>query len=44
MILELAVSGNANVIVTGDHDLLALDSFKGIAVITPQKYLANYST
>jgi putative PIN family toxin of toxin-antitoxin system len=44
MILELAVSGNANAIVTGDNDLLVLDPFRGIAVITPQKYLETFSS
>jgi len=28
--LELAVSGNANIIVTGDRDLLVLNYFSGI--------------
>jgi uncharacterized protein len=37
--LELAVSGGASQIVTGDDDLLALHPFRGIAVITPQRFL-----
>lgn len=37
--LELAVAGNADFIVTGDGDLLALDPFEGIAVITPARFL-----
>lgn len=44
MILELAVSGNASVIVTGDNDLLVLNLFRGIAVIMPQKYLETFSS
>jgi putative PIN family toxin of toxin-antitoxin system len=32
--LELAVNGNADVIVSGDADLLALDTFRGIPIIT----------
>ena len=42
--LELAVSGGASRILTGDADLLALHPFRGIAVITPQQFLeANQS-
>lgn len=39
MILELAVSGKADCIVTGDQDLLALDPFQGIRIVTPQAFL-----
>ncbi|MEX1204444.1 MAG: putative toxin-antitoxin system toxin component, PIN family [Dongiaceae bacterium] len=39
--LELAVNGNADLIVTGDKDLLALDPFRGIAILTPAGYLAR---
>ena len=38
-ILELAVSGNADCIVTGDDDLLTLNLFRGIAIITPADFL-----
>ena len=37
--LELAVNGEANMIVTGDKDLLALNPFRGIAIVTPLVYL-----
>lgn len=37
--LELAVSGHATHIVTGDHDLLTLNPFQGISVLTPQAFL-----
>lgn len=37
--LELAVSGRARWIVTGDSDLLALNPFRGIAITTPQAFL-----
>src|SRR5947209_3375587 len=39
--LELAVSGRASHILSGDADLLALHPFRGIAVVTPQVFLAN---
>jgi putative PIN family toxin of toxin-antitoxin system len=38
--LEVAVNGNANLIVTGDQDLLALHPFRGMAIRTPAQYLA----
>jgi putative PIN family toxin of toxin-antitoxin system len=37
--LELAVDGNADLILTGDLDLLALHPFSGIAIVTPADYL-----
>ena len=43
MILELAVSGNAEVIVTGDDDLLAMNPFKDISILNPQSFLKNSS-
>jgi putative PIN family toxin of toxin-antitoxin system len=38
--LELAVCGNADVLVTGDDDLLVLNPFRGIAVLTPRDFLS----
>jgi putative PIN family toxin of toxin-antitoxin system len=37
--LEVAVHGRADLIVTGDRDLLAIHPFRGIAILTPAKYL-----
>jgi len=39
--LELAVSGKASHIVSGDADLLVLHPFRSIAILTPQAFLAN---
>jgi putative PIN family toxin of toxin-antitoxin system len=39
--LELAVSGRASHVLTGDGDLLALHPFQGVAVVTPQAFLAS---
>jgi putative PIN family toxin of toxin-antitoxin system len=36
--LELAVNGHAEVIVSGDADLLVLDTFRGIPIITPAAF------
>ena len=40
--LELAVSGQASVIVTGDQDLLVLHPFRDISIVTPQIFLQQY--
>ena len=37
--LELAVSGHATHIVTGDSDLLALNPFRGIQILPPHSFL-----
>jgi putative PIN family toxin of toxin-antitoxin system len=39
--LELAVNGEAGLIITGDADLLELDPFQGIPIITPANYLGQ---
>lgn len=39
--LELAVSGKAECIVTGDDDLLVLNPFRGIEILTIQEFLAK---
>ncbi len=37
--LELAVSGKADLIVTGDDDLLVLNPFRGIPIVTARQFL-----
>ena len=37
--LELAVCGEADVLITGDDDLLVLSPFRGIDVLTPRDFL-----
>jgi uncharacterized protein len=37
--LELALNGEAELIVTGDKDLLTLDPFHDVAIVTPSAYL-----
>ncbi len=39
--LEAAVNGRADVLVTGDRDLLDLNPFRGVAIMTPADYLAR---
>ncbi len=40
--LELALSGKATHIVSGDEDLLVLHPFRGIPILTPQAFLAHW--
>lgn len=37
--LELAVSGRATHIISGDTDLLTLNPFRGIAILPPRAFL-----
>ena len=39
--LEVALNGRADVIVTGDADLLGIHPWRGIEVLSPAKYLKN---
>ncbi len=39
--LELALNGEADLIVTGDDDLLALHPFHSIPIVTPAAYLVG---
>lgn len=42
-VLELAVSGNAGYIVTGDSDLLVLNPFRGVEILSPAEFLNTVS-
>ena len=39
--LEAAVNGRADLIITGDKDLLVLNPFAGILILSPAEYLAR---
>jgi uncharacterized protein len=39
--LELAASGDAKALVTGDQDLLALHPFRDVAILSPRRFLAH---
>jgi uncharacterized protein len=41
MLLELALSGHADLIVTGDKDLLGLHPWRGVAILSPADYLES---
>lgn len=40
--LELAVSGQATCIVSDDDDLLALDPFRGIRILSVDQFLDSF--
>ncbi|MGH2487404.1 MAG: hypothetical protein ACRDHE_15455 [Ktedonobacterales bacterium] len=40
--LEAAVSGYASVVISGDYDVLVLSPFRGIPILTPTRYLAQF--
>ncbi|MEQ8555668.1 MAG: putative toxin-antitoxin system toxin component, PIN family [Cyclobacteriaceae bacterium] len=42
-ILELAIDGNADLIVSGDRDLLELNPFQNIPIISPSEFLDRHS-
>lgn len=41
--LEAAVSGHAHYLITGDRDLLAMQRFRDVAVVSPTRYLRESS-
>lgn len=43
MFLALAAVGHANVIVSSDQDLLVLNPWRGIAILTPAQFLAEFN-
>jgi uncharacterized protein len=42
--LELAVSGSAQYIVSGDADLLVLHPFRDVSIVTPQVFVSHLTT
>lgn len=38
--LELALDGGAEYVVSGDRDLLSLDSFEGVEIVSPDEFVA----
>jgi uncharacterized protein len=41
--LELALSGKADCIISNDEDLLVLNPFENIPIITPKEFLDRYA-
>lgn len=42
IILSAAVSAKANFLITGDEDLLVLNEYQGIYILTPQDFLIHF--
>jgi putative PIN family toxin of toxin-antitoxin system len=42
--LEVAINGRADVVVSGDGDLLDLNPFRGIAILAPAAYMDRQTT
>ena len=42
-ILALTFSARAGVNVSGDHDLLVLNPWRGIPIVTPTQFLAQFA-
>ncbi|WP_374756611.1 putative toxin-antitoxin system toxin component, PIN family [Dyadobacter bucti] len=42
MILELALTYNASCIISGDFDLLVLQPFRSIQIVSPSDFVNNY--
>ena len=42
--LELALSGRATHIITGDQDLLDLHPFRGVSIVTPRGFLNEFGS
>ena len=42
LILELAISGQADAVITGDKDLLVLNPFRGLPILTPESFLTIF--
>lgn len=42
IVLRSALSAMADVIVTGDEDLLSMNTIRTISIISPQKYLSEF--
>ena len=41
--LELATAGGARCLITGDADLLVVSPFRGIPIVTPRKFLDDFT-
>lgn len=39
MFLACAIHGDAEYVITGDRDLLVLESFRGVRIVTPERFL-----
>lgn len=40
--LSLSISGNANCLISGDSDLLVLNPFHGVEILTPNEFIKRF--
>jgi hypothetical protein len=43
LLLALALTAQADVIISSDQDLLALDPWRGIPILTPAQFLSQFT-
>jgi putative PIN family toxin of toxin-antitoxin system len=43
MVLECAMAANASVLVSGDKDLLTLNNYRNIRILTPREFLREFA-
>jgi len=43
MVFECAQNSGARIIVTGDNDLLSVEEYQGIRILTPRAFLDEFS-
>jgi putative PIN family toxin of toxin-antitoxin system len=44
MVFECAVKADAEIIISGDNDLLSVKTYRGIQILTARQYLDRFST
>lgn len=44
IVLSAAIGGDATHIVTGDQDLLTIETFKTVAILSPAEFLARFDS
>jgi uncharacterized protein len=43
MVVATAIAGDAQVVISGDKDLLVLHPYKNISILLPQEFLSTFS-
>jgi uncharacterized protein len=42
MVLSIAITGNVQVVISDDKDLLVLHPYKNISILLPQEFVSHY--
>ena len=43
MVIETAIEGSADVLITGDMDIISLRPLSGVEIVTPSEFVAKYT-